>query len=955
MAAALGVFLGYFFFSWLRVANDRFNHSSAVIQILLTMCAAYWSFVLAEGVLKMSGVLATVACSLVLAHHMWPHVVDREAMIDFWHVMEHLGNIIIFVLGGALVGAAMVHIDPVDYINLIVIYVVLTVMRGALIFLSRPILKMLHRDKNPVTWEEATVMTWGGLRGAVGLALAMQVNRGKAADTLGVERITQTDADRVLFFVAGIAFMTTCVNASTCPALVTWLGITALPEAERKMLEKFNQQMVHFSMENENPPEVTMELEKLLSHIAYEITHASQGKAKRKNANQIRKEEEEMQKVGEIVESYRQCVLELGHIPEKEKQKLDNLPFDLLDPSDIEKMIDLVKCKTPDKDITRTVNKCFLNMVNTNYWQQIEEGELRPGSDEAELLFTSVRFSTLKLDLVDIDFLTQLLDRTPGVARVSGYVESNVEDLDDSKLRDKTVIEKPKSSLGQFVSSGPFHISCAVAIIVNVAYVCLEELIRKDDNKDNLAWVSMEALFTALFFSEFVLKFAYYHCAYFKEAWNCFDFFLVVLGFGGLIMSIMAMDSSNKATEGSSESRVIRIARVLRTMRFLRLFRLFHARLSADKHISVEVASTMKAMQTLKSFVRAHIESQTLLMKYFARDMNEVNEVELCRCLLQSQVAVHSASIAAIRVNRRDYALFEDIKKAKQRKHIVESLEHFIEEANEVGAISNTNAGSLLHPLYHEVSDAIAYINQRSEGLTEIPKLHDIGDHIVVHGHHIHIEQDTPDAEEAVEEEVEEEKTPAPKPVSISVVAPEERTGGGGSPDAAAGAHAGRISPPPGTIQAAVQGSSEERRPSKDMDDAKTRKSKAKGKGKPKAKKNKENNPDGEGWPAADGDDFQSDVEVEVSEEKQGANQPLLRDTTPENQELLAEAAGAAVPPVLAVPGDGTAKETVDEGTPGKKVFKVKKKGFKKTSAMPEDEDAKKVTPSDSTGRVSSK
>merc|ERR1719183_2290053 len=119
MAVALGVFLGYIFFSWIRTASDRFNHSSPVIQILLTLCAAYWSFVLAEGVLKMSGVLATVGCSIVLAHHMWPYVVEREAMLDFWHVFECLGNIIIFFLGGALTGAAMVHIEVIDYLNLI--------------------------------------------------------------------------------------------------------------------------------------------------------------------------------------------------------------------------------------------------------------------------------------------------------------------------------------------------------------------------------------------------------------------------------------------------------------------------------------------------------------------------------------------------------------------------------------------------------------------------------------------------------------------------------------------------------------------------------------------------------------------------------------------------------------------------------------------------------------------
>jgi sodium/hydrogen exchanger 10/11 len=44
--------------------------------------------------------------------------------------------------------------------------------RGFVIALFSPILK--HTGYG-LTWREGTVMTWGGLRGAVGLALALQV------------------------------------------------------------------------------------------------------------------------------------------------------------------------------------------------------------------------------------------------------------------------------------------------------------------------------------------------------------------------------------------------------------------------------------------------------------------------------------------------------------------------------------------------------------------------------------------------------------------------------------------------------------------------------------------------------------------------------------------------------------------------------------------------------------
>merc|ERR1719443_2543644 len=147
MAWAIGLFIGYFFFSWIRAASDKLDHASGMIQITLTICAAYVSFIFVEGILHLSGVLATVASSLVLAHHMWPYVCSEETMIHVWHTFESLGNIIVFFLAGSITGYIVVDIDPVDILNLLVIYIWLLCLRSFIFFGSRPILQRLHADK----------------------------------------------------------------------------------------------------------------------------------------------------------------------------------------------------------------------------------------------------------------------------------------------------------------------------------------------------------------------------------------------------------------------------------------------------------------------------------------------------------------------------------------------------------------------------------------------------------------------------------------------------------------------------------------------------------------------------------------------------------------------------------------------------------------------------------------
>merc|ERR1712196_593347 len=111
----------------------------------------------------------------------------------------------------------MLKIEFLDYIHLMVIYIVLVLVRGAFTFASRPLLKRLSADRQEVSYADCAVMTWGGLRGAVGLALAIQVHNDRAPSViesrLGEPQIDQQTGLRILFFVGGIALLTTIINA----------------------------------------------------------------------------------------------------------------------------------------------------------------------------------------------------------------------------------------------------------------------------------------------------------------------------------------------------------------------------------------------------------------------------------------------------------------------------------------------------------------------------------------------------------------------------------------------------------------------------------------------------------------------------------------------------------------------------------------------------------------------
>eukprot|EP00449_Zooxanthella_nutricula_P048481 CAMPEP_0198612090 /NCGR_PEP_ID=MMETSP1462-20131121/157720_1 /TAXON_ID=1333877 /ORGANISM="Brandtodinium nutriculum, Strain RCC3387" /LENGTH=1019 /DNA_ID=CAMNT_0044343893 /DNA_START=1 /DNA_END=3056 /DNA_ORIENTATION=+ len=231
-ASVFGLCIGILFYLWIRAANNSLNHFASIVQISLTLACAYWSFIMAEGIFHISGVLSTVMAALVLAKKMWPVLVERKAMLEFWHVIETVGNTLVFCLAGMLTGRAIPMHDQAiqECFWAVAVYVAVTIIRFVMLLLMRP---LLNRCGRSVSMRDVLIMTWGGLRGMVGLALAILVDRNRANGML-----SPMDGERVLFLVGGVAALTLVVNATTAPKLCEYLGVSATPEGRMVLVAK---------------------------------------------------------------------------------------------------------------------------------------------------------------------------------------------------------------------------------------------------------------------------------------------------------------------------------------------------------------------------------------------------------------------------------------------------------------------------------------------------------------------------------------------------------------------------------------------------------------------------------------------------------------------------------------------------------------------------------------------
>ena len=166
--AALGIVVGLVGVAWVkRVFNDPLVETSVMLM------TAYLVFYACEHFFAISGVLGLVTLGLVWAGmgrtRISPEV--QHFMHEFWEFTAFVANVVIFIVVGVVI-ALKVHPQPIDYLVLALVYVVIHLVRFVNIGVLYPIMR---KTGYGLPKKDAVVVWWGALRGAIGLALALVV------------------------------------------------------------------------------------------------------------------------------------------------------------------------------------------------------------------------------------------------------------------------------------------------------------------------------------------------------------------------------------------------------------------------------------------------------------------------------------------------------------------------------------------------------------------------------------------------------------------------------------------------------------------------------------------------------------------------------------------------------------------------------------------------------------
>jgi CPA1 family monovalent cation:H+ antiporter len=214
----VGAILGYLVSSVvLKNVDDN------LIETATTVALAFGSFILAEQ-LHVSGLLAVVAAGIAVGNIGMQNTspTTKITLDNFWEFMAFVVNSLVFLLIGLEADIFQLQ----GSLSIIIVAVIAVLFSRSVVVYS---LTWLHGRLDtirriPVNYRH--VMYWGGLRGAISLALALSLT----GAVFGSEAVTEL---RLMTF--GVVLFTLLVQGTTIGPLLRRLKLTDVTEQEREI------------------------------------------------------------------------------------------------------------------------------------------------------------------------------------------------------------------------------------------------------------------------------------------------------------------------------------------------------------------------------------------------------------------------------------------------------------------------------------------------------------------------------------------------------------------------------------------------------------------------------------------------------------------------------------------------------------------------------------------------
>lgn len=220
-----GILVGVAIGLLLRIVLKQTPRHSHIHQTA-TMVAAYLSYLISDHIFGFSGVVAVVVCGCLAARAAsdWIGPARRDELTRFWEYIGFLANSLIFLLVGIAI-ASLQDLSTIlsgAVIGIILLIAVVTLARFIPVFGIFGLYNLFTPRTVPLSYQ--MISFWGGLRGAVAIALSLSLHPDLPY------------RDVIVAFSVTIVLFTTLVQGLTIAPLIHHLGL-----GQTRLVNRFHQ------------------------------------------------------------------------------------------------------------------------------------------------------------------------------------------------------------------------------------------------------------------------------------------------------------------------------------------------------------------------------------------------------------------------------------------------------------------------------------------------------------------------------------------------------------------------------------------------------------------------------------------------------------------------------------------------------------------------------------------
>jgi CPA1 family monovalent cation:H+ antiporter len=172
--AVYGFIIGYIAYRMLKAVDDY------QVEVLITLALVMGGYSLAQY-LHLSGPIAIVVAGLMIGNKGRKLAMSdntRKRLDDFWELIDEVLNALLFLL----IGVELLIIEMSQSYIIAALLLIPTVLLARFISVGFPV--ALLKFKNSYSPHAIKILTWGGLRGGISVALALSIPEGPWRDPL---------------------------------------------------------------------------------------------------------------------------------------------------------------------------------------------------------------------------------------------------------------------------------------------------------------------------------------------------------------------------------------------------------------------------------------------------------------------------------------------------------------------------------------------------------------------------------------------------------------------------------------------------------------------------------------------------------------------------------------------------------------------------------------------------